>query len=234
MAAGDTAKKAPSAVRTTTPKPAGAGKGPTSRASKATTPVKKAAARLTTPAPARSVKKAVEKADVAAEKARTAGEKVTTEAEPTRAPVKKAAEKAAKVTEPAKAAVQEAVDKTSDVAEPAREAVRSAAQGLAHGASQVAEPVKQAAAAVQATHLARDGRVEEAKEVAASAQLGDGMAQRAIADVDGMRYQVEVNKRRVSVTALTDTLNERWANGWRLAHVIEQRGNLMLFYEKRD
>jgi hypothetical protein len=48
-----------------------------------------------------------------------------------------------------------------------------------------------------------------------------------------MHYQVEVNKRGLSVKSLTKTLNARWENGWRLAHMLEQRGNTVLVFEKR-
>ena len=75
--------------------------------------------------------------------------------------------------------------------------------------------------------------VEEAREIATDAGP-DGAAADAIAAVDAMQYQVEVNKRGLSVTALTKTLNERWENGWRLAHILEQRGNTVLVFEKRS
>ena len=43
-----------------------------------------------------------------------------------------------------------------------------------------------------------------------------------------------VNKRGLSVAALTKTLNERWENGWQLAHAFEQRGNTVLVFAKRS
>ena len=94
-------------------------------------------------------------------------------------------------------------------------------------------PAKKAAASAKATRAARAGRVETAKEIAADADLGDGLAERAIEAADELHYQVEVNKRKLSVTALTNTLNDRWRNGWRLAHVLEQRGNTVMVFEKR-
>ena len=60
------------------------------------------------------------------------------------------------------------------------------------------------------------------------------MATNAIEEAEGLHYQVEVNKRALSVSALTKTLNDRWANGWRLAHMLEQRGNTVLVFEKRS
>ncbi|MDP9388737.1 MAG: hypothetical protein M3Q48_12690 [Actinomycetota bacterium] len=71
------------------------------------------------------------------------------------------------------------------------------------------------------------------KDIAAEGELGQGVANRAIAEVEALHYQVEVNKRGLSVTALTKTLNDRWENGWRLAHMLEQRGNTVLVFEKR-
>lgn len=85
----------------------------------------------------------------------------------------------------------------------------------------------------RATKAARAGRVEDARQVAAEAQLGEGAAARAIAEADAMHYEAVVNKRGLSVSALTKTLNERWDNGWRLAHILEQRGNTVLVFEKR-
>lgn len=93
---------------------------------------------------------------------------------------------------------------------------------------------KKAAATAKATTAARAGKVEEAKQVAAEAGLGDGLAGRAVAEAESLHYQVEVNKKRVNVGALTTTLNERWDNGWRLAHILEQRGNTVMVFEKRD
>ncbi len=49
--------------------------------------------------------------------------------------------------------------------------------------------------------------------IATEADLGEGATTKAIAEVDVLHYQVEVNKRGLSVGALTTTLNERWENG---------------------
>ncbi|MDQ4132641.1 MAG: hypothetical protein M3179_05400 [Actinomycetota bacterium] len=92
---------------------------------------------------------------------------------------------------------------------------------------------RKAAGTAKATRAARAGRVKDAKKVVAEADLGDGMAERAISKMEERHYLVEVNKRGLSVTALTKTLNEQWDNGWRLAHILEQRGNTVLVYEKR-
>ena len=95
------------------------------------------------------------------------------------------------------------------------------------------DSARKVAGTAKATRAARAGRVEEAREIAAEADLGEGMADRAIATMEARHYQVEVNKRGLSVAALTKTLNERWKNGWRLAHMLEQRGNTVLVFEKR-
>ena len=54
------------------------------------------------------------------------------------------------------------------------------------------------------------------------------------ARAEALHHEVEVNKRGLSVKSLTRTLNERWDNGWRLAHLLEQRGNTVLVFEKRS
>ena len=101
-------------------------------------------------------------------------------------------------------------------------------------ASTVKKSAKKATGTVKATRKARAGLVVDAKKVAAEAGLGDGVAAKAIAQADAHHYEVEVNKRALSVKGLTRTLNERWDNGWRLAHLLEQRGNTVLVFEKRN
>jgi hypothetical protein len=90
------------------------------------------------------------------------------------------------------------------------------------------------AGTARATRAARAGLVEDAREIAAEADLGEGTASKAIAAAEALHYQVEVNKRGLSTTALTKVLNQRWDNGWRLAHMLEQRGNTVLVFEKRS
>ncbi len=96
------------------------------------------------------------------------------------------------------------------------------------------ESATKAAGTVRAARAAREGRVQDARSIATEAELGEGAATKAIAEVEGMHYLVEVNKRGLSVSALTTTLNERWENGWRLAHMLEQRGNTVMVFEKRS
>ena len=86
----------------------------------------------------------------------------------------------------------------------------------------------------RAVRAARAGRVEEARQVVEEAGLDEGVAAKAVETAEERHYQVEVNKRGLSVTALTKTLNERWENGWALAHILEQRGNTVLVFEKRQ
>ena len=96
------------------------------------------------------------------------------------------------------------------------------------------ESASKAAATARAAKAAREARVQDARAIAAEADLDEGAATKAIAELEAMHYLVEVNKRGVSVSALTTTLNERWENGWRLAHVLEQRGNTVMVFEKRS
>jgi hypothetical protein len=92
---------------------------------------------------------------------------------------------------------------------------------------------RKAVGGARAARAAKAGMVEDARQIADEAGAESAAAD-AIAEAEAMHYHVEVNKRGLSVTALTKTLNERWANGWRLAHVLEQRGNTVLVFEKRD
>jgi hypothetical protein len=128
-------------------------------------------------------------------------------------------------------------DTAREAAKTAKSSTRSAAKTATSAAGRAKKTTKEsavkAAATAKATRAARAGKVEEAKDVAADARLGDGLAASAIADVEALHYQVEVNKKRLNVATLTDALNDRWANGWRLAHVFEQRGNTVLVFEKR-
>ncbi len=136
-------------------------------------------------------------------------------------------------------------ERATAVKDSARKATRtvkdSAAKGAAKTKATTGKAAKvakgsatKAAGTVRATKAAKDGRVEDARAIAADAGLDEGAAVQAIAEVDALHYQVEVNKRGLSVSALTTTLNQRWENGWRLAHVFEQRGNTVMVFEKRS
>lgn len=124
------------------------------------------------------------------------------------------------------------------MAETASEAVTKASakakKATGKAATTAKKSAKKAAGTARATKAARAGLVVDARQAATEAGLGDGMAAGAIARVDALHYEVEVNKRGLSVKSLTRTLNERWANGWRLAHMLEQRGNTVLVFEKRS
>ncbi len=136
-------------------------------------------------------------------------------------------------------------ERATAVKESARKATRTVKDSTARGAAKTkattgkaAKVAKgsatKAAGTVRATRAARDGRVEDARVIAAEADLGEGVATQAITEVEALHYHVEVNKRGLSVRALTTALNQRWENGWRLAHVFEQRGNTVLVFEKRS
>jgi hypothetical protein len=45
-------------------------------------------------------------------------------------------------------------------------------------------------------------------------------------------YEATVNKGDVNMRALSDELNDRYQNGWRLAHVVEQAGNILFIWEQ--
>ena len=106
-------------------------------------------------------------------------------------------------------------------------------KATAKATTTVKKSARKAAGTVKATKAARAGLVTDAKRAAAGTDLGDGVAAGAIAKTEALHYDVEVNKRGLSVKALTKTLNQRWENGWRLAHLFEQRGNTVLVFEKR-
>ena len=129
-------------------------------------------------------------------------------------------------------------DGARQTAETAKASTRKATKVARSTADKVTKTAKEttrkAAATAKATRAARSGRVVKAKHIATEADLEEGVATRAIEGADDLHYQVEVNKRGMSVKGLTKTLNERWDNGWRLAHVLEQRGNTVLVFEKRS
>jgi len=113
-------------------------------------------------------------------------------------------------------------------------ATTTAKRATGKAATTAKKSAKKATGTAKATTAAKKGRVVDARKAAAEAELGDGLAAGAIAEAESLHYDVEVNKRGLSVKTLTKTLNARWENGWRLAHVLEQRGNTVLVFEKRS
>ena len=133
------------------------------------------------------------------------------------------------------AAVKDSARKATQTAkESATKAAGRTKSTTANAAKAAKKSTAKAAGTVRATKAARDGRVQDARAIAAEVDLDEGAATKAIAEVEAMHYLVEVNKRGLSVSSLTTTLNERWKNGWRLAHILEQRGNTVLVFEKRS
>lgn len=122
---------------------------------------------------------------------------------------------------------------TNKVKKSARKATSAARQATGKAATKAKDSTTKSVATARATRAARAGRVEDAREIVEEAELDEGMAASAIGEAESLHYQVEVNKRGLSVSALTGTLNDRWANGWRLVHMLEQRGNTVLVFEKR-
>ena len=45
-------------------------------------------------------------------------------------------------------------------------------------------------------------------------------------------YEATVNKGDINMRGLTDEMNDRFENGWRLAHVVEQSGNTLFIWER--
>ena len=135
--------------------------------------------------------------------------------------------------------------KATALRDSARKATQTAKEGAAKAAGKTKattgkaakaakDSAAKAAATARAAKAAREARVQDARAIATEADLDEGAATKAIAELEAMHYLVEVNKRGLSVSALTTTLNERWENGWRLAHMLEQRGNTVLVFEKRS
>ena len=132
-------------------------------------------------------------------------------------------------------AVKESTRKAAQTAK--ESAGRAAARTKAttgKAAKAARESATKAAGTVRAARAARDARVEDARAIATETDLGDGSAAKAIAELEAMHYLVDVNKRGLGVSSLTTTLNQRWENGWRFAHILEQRGNTVLVFEKRS
>jgi hypothetical protein len=151
---------------------------------------------------------------------------------------KSAAKKAAAVKKAARKATAAATDSAREAVDTVQESARKVSETAADSAREAAETttrtVRRATATVQATRAARAGLVEDARRIADDADLDEGVATKAIDEAEAQHYDVVVNKRSLSVGALTTTLNERWENGWQLAHVFEQRGNTVLVFEKRS
>ncbi len=145
--------------------------------------------------------------------------------------VKKSARKAGAT---AKRSARSAGKAAGDVRESVRKASDATASSAQGAAKATSTRVRRAAATVKATRAARAGLVKDARQVAEDADLQEGTAAEAIEKAEALHYDVVVNKRSMSVRALTRTLNDRWENGWSLAHVFEQRGNTVLVFEKRE
>lgn len=47
------------------------------------------------------------------------------------------------------------------------------------------------------------------------------------------QYFTEVNKGSINMSTLTDRLNARYADGWRLHTMLEQNGNTVCVFERR-
>ena len=116
----------------------------------------------------------------------------------------------------------------------AGKAVEGAASTARKAGKTATSAAEKTAGTARAVRAAKAGRVDEAREIVEEVGLEDGLAAKAVAKAEDRHYQVEVNKRALSANGLTKALNERWESGWKLAHVLEQRGNTVLVFEKRD
>lgn len=47
-------------------------------------------------------------------------------------------------------------------------------------------------------------------------------------------YEVTVNEKDLNVRNYGNECNDRWRDGWRLAHVFEQHGNTISVWERRS
>lgn len=47
-------------------------------------------------------------------------------------------------------------------------------------------------------------------------------------------YDAVVNKGSINMGRFTSELNQRWRDGWELAHVIEQDGNTVMVFARRS
>lgn len=47
-------------------------------------------------------------------------------------------------------------------------------------------------------------------------------------------YDVTVNRGEINMRSFKDELNDRWENGWKLAHSFEEGGNLITVWEQRS
>ena len=48
----------------------------------------------------------------------------------------------------------------------------------------------------------------------------------------GEHYETEVNRGDVNMGALERKLNDRFQDGWRLAHVVSEAGNMIFIWER--
>lgn len=46
-------------------------------------------------------------------------------------------------------------------------------------------------------------------------------------------YDADVNKGSINMGRFTDSLNDRWEDGWKLSHIYEQDGNTIIIWEQR-
>lgn len=47
-------------------------------------------------------------------------------------------------------------------------------------------------------------------------------------------YEAVVNKNDVNMSRLTALLNQRWKDGWGLAHIFPEGGNTVMIFERQD
>jgi hypothetical protein len=47
-------------------------------------------------------------------------------------------------------------------------------------------------------------------------------------------YEVEVNKGSLNAGSLTRDMNNRYSDGWKLAHIFEKEDNTVIIWERQD
>ena len=130
---------------------------------------------------------------------------------------------------------EKARDVRGQAAEKAKETTKAAKKTAAKAGGTAKGTAAKVRGTAKAVRAARAGKVDEARQAVEDAALDEeGLAAKAVAQAEEMHYQVVVNKRGFNAGNLSKALNERWYSGWRLAHILEQRGNTVLVFEKRD
>ena len=47
-------------------------------------------------------------------------------------------------------------------------------------------------------------------------------------------YEVEVNKGDLNAGSMSRKMNDRYSDGWKVAHIFEENGNTVIVWERQD